>query len=156
MKTPMTLLAERFDLTPTNSAIDSGMFDFDELEVRSPSVENLEVPIDYRGEDAHEIFRLAELKIFQENVRRIEDDIAAEDDDDDIGRNDRDIMSKKFFEPKAFTKSSGLFHQWAEDFVDFIAMRDEELATALQIAMETLTPIVSSGENQRQAAKATK
>ena len=41
------------------------------------------MPIDYRGEDARESFRLAELKIVQENVRLIEEDIAIETDDDD-------------------------------------------------------------------------
>ena len=61
------------------------MLDFDELEVQSPSVENVDVPTGYRGEDAHERFRLAELKIVQENVRRIEDDTVIEDDDDDEG-----------------------------------------------------------------------
>ena len=80
---PVILPAERFDLTPMNSTGDSGMFNFDELEVQSPVVETVDVPIDYRGEDAHERFRLAELKTVQENVRRIEDDIAVEDDDDD-------------------------------------------------------------------------
>ena len=59
------------------------MFDFDELEAQSPIVEIVDVPIDFRDEDAHERFRLAELKIVQENVRRIKDDIAVEDDDDD-------------------------------------------------------------------------
>ena len=82
-RTPMTLPAERFDLTPINSTSDSGMFDFDEFEVRSPIVEIVDVPIDDREEDAHERFWLAELKIVQENVQRIEDDIAVEDDDDD-------------------------------------------------------------------------
>ena len=62
-RTPMTLPAERFGLTPIYSTSDSGMLDFDELEVQSPIVETVDVPIDYRGEDAHERFRLAELKI---------------------------------------------------------------------------------------------
>ena len=40
---------------------------------------------EYSGEDAHERFRLAELRIVQENVRRIKDDIAVEDvNDDDV------------------------------------------------------------------------
>ena len=82
-KTPMTLLAERFNLTPIYSTSDSGLFDFDDLEVKSPIVETVDVRIDFRGEDAHERFRLAELKIVQENVRRIEDGIAIESDDDD-------------------------------------------------------------------------
>ena len=59
------------------------MFDFDEFRVQSLSVENMDVPTDYRGEDAHERFMLAELKFVQENIRRIEDDTAVEDDDDD-------------------------------------------------------------------------
>ena len=48
-RTPMTLPAERFDLTPICSTSVSGMFDFDELEVQSPIVETVDVPIDYRG-----------------------------------------------------------------------------------------------------------
>ena len=56
------------------------MFDFDDLEAKSPSEAYGEVPIDYRGEDAHERFRIAELRIVQENVRKIE---AVDDDDDD-------------------------------------------------------------------------
>ena len=83
MKTPMTLPAERFNLTPINSTSDSAMFDFDDLDAKSPIEESGEVLIDYRGEDAHERFRLAEPKIVQENVRRIEVDIADDDDDDD-------------------------------------------------------------------------
>ena len=35
VKTPMTLLAERFELTPIGSANDLGMLVFDELEVKS-------------------------------------------------------------------------------------------------------------------------
>ena len=72
MRTPMTLPAERFDLTPIQSMGDSGpMFDFDVLEAKSPGEASIEVPIDYRGEDAHERFRLAELRIVQENVKKI-------------------------------------------------------------------------------------
>ena len=50
--------------------------------VQRPIVETVGVPLDYRGEDAHKRFRLVELKIVQEHFRRIEDDIAVEDDDD--------------------------------------------------------------------------
>ena len=60
--------------------------------------------------------------------------LAGDEVDNDMGRNDRDIMSNKFFEPTAFAKSSGPFHEWAEDFVNIIAMRDEEIAGALQTA----------------------
>ena len=80
MRTPMTLPAERFNLTPIHSMSDSGMFDFDDLEAKSPSEASGEVPIDDHGEDAHERFRIAELRIVQENVRKIE---AVDDDDDD-------------------------------------------------------------------------
>ena len=59
---------------------DSGMFDFDDLEAKSPSEASGEVPIDYRGEDAHERFRIAELRNVQENVKKIE---AVDDVDDD-------------------------------------------------------------------------
>ena len=38
--------------------------------------------IDYRGEDAHERFRFANLKMVQENVQRIEIDIAEGDGDE--------------------------------------------------------------------------
>ena len=40
-------------------------------------------------------------------------------------------MSKKFFDPVAFMKTSGPLREWAEEFGDFIAVRDEELAAAL-------------------------
>ena len=80
MRTPMTLPAGRLNLTPIHSTSDSAMFDFHDLEARSPSEASGEVPIDYRGEDAHERFRIAELKIVQENVRKIE---AVDGDDDD-------------------------------------------------------------------------
>ena len=79
----MTLPAERLDLTQIYSTSDSGVFDFDEFEVQSPIVEIVDVPIDDRVEDTHEWLRLVELKMIQENVRRIEDDIAVEDDDGD-------------------------------------------------------------------------
>ena len=65
------------------------MSDSDELEVKSPSVEDSDGARDalreweYRGEDAHERFRLVELKIVQKNVRRIEDGIAVENGNDD-------------------------------------------------------------------------
>ena len=55
------------------------------------------------------------------------------DDDDDGGGGDK-LMSNKFFAPTAFTKSSGSWREWAEDFVDYISMRDEELAEALNMA----------------------
>ena len=71
----MTLPAERFDLTPIQSMGDSGqMFDFEYLEAKSPREASIEVPIDYRVEDAHERFRIAELRIVQENVKKIEAD----------------------------------------------------------------------------------
>ena len=76
----MTLPAERFNLTPIHSTGDSAMFDFDDLEAKSPSEASGEDPIDYRGEDAHERCRIAELKMVQENVRKID---AVDDDDDD-------------------------------------------------------------------------
>ena len=59
------------------------MFDFDDLEAKSPSEASGEVAIDYRGENAHERFRFAELRIVQEIVRKIE---AVDDDDDDDGK----------------------------------------------------------------------
>ena len=49
MRTPMTLPAERFNLTPIHSTDDSAMFDFDDLEAKSPSEASGEVAIDYRG-----------------------------------------------------------------------------------------------------------
>ena len=73
-----------------------------------------------------------------------------------MGRNDRDIISKKNFEPTASTKRSGPFRELADDFVDFIAMRDEELAEALQAVKDNLTPIVFLGENLRQVLQAQK
>ena len=79
----MTLPANRFSLTPIPSMSDSAMFDFDDLEAKSQSEASGDVLIDYRGEDAHKRFRLAELKILQDNVRRINIDIANEDDNDD-------------------------------------------------------------------------
>ena len=79
VRTPMTLQAERFNLTPTHGNSDSGIFDFDGLEAKSPSEASEEIAIDHRGEDAHERFRISELRIVQENVKKIE----AEGDDDD-------------------------------------------------------------------------
>ena len=38
-------------------------------------------------------------------------------------------------------KSSGSWREWAEDFVDFIAMRDDELAEALNVSKESRIPI---------------
>ena len=35
-------------------------------------------------------------------------------------------MSDKFFELSAFTKSSGPWREWAEDFVEIIAMRNDK------------------------------
>ena len=61
----MTLPIERYDLTPVHGSNDSGMFNFEELEARSPSEESGDDAIDYRGEDAHERFRIAELRIVQ-------------------------------------------------------------------------------------------
>ena len=69
---------------------------------------------------------------------------------------DQNLMSDKFFEPSPFTKGTGSWREWAEDFVDFIAMRDEELAEALNTSKESRIPIVSLGGNHRQIAKAKK
>ena len=77
----MTLPTKRFDLTPALVNSDSGMFDFDELKAKSPSEVSGEIAIDYRGEDAHERLRIAELRIVQERVPKIEGD----DDSDDCG-----------------------------------------------------------------------
>ena len=54
-------------------------------QAKRPSEASGEVLADYRGEGAHERFRLAELNIVQENVRRIVIEIAVEDDDDNGG-----------------------------------------------------------------------
>ena len=69
---------------------------------------------------------------------------------------DQNLMSDKFFEPSPFTKNAGSWREWAEEFVDFIAMRDEELAEALNTPKESRIPIVSLGGNHRQVAKAKK
>ena len=69
---------------------------------------------------------------------------------------DRNLMSDKFFEPSPFTKSSGLWRDWAEDFVDFIAMRDDELSEALNVSKVSRFLIVSLGDNHRQVYKAKK
>ena len=77
---------------------------------------------------------------------------------DDSGEDghDKNLMSDKFFEPAPFTKSTGSWRDWAEDFVDFIAMRDDELAEALNTAKESRIPIDSFGDNLRQINKAKK
>ena len=49
------------------------MFDFEELEAKSPSENSGNDAFEFRGEDAHERFRIAELRIVQEAVRKIED-----------------------------------------------------------------------------------
>ena len=69
---------------------------------------------------------------------------------------DRNLMSDKFFEPAPFTKSTGSWREWAEDFVDLIAMRDDELAEALNTAKESRVPVISFGDTQRQVNKAKK
>ena len=70
----MTLPTERYNLTPVRGINDSGMFNFEELEARSPSEESGYDAFELRGEDAHERFRIAELMIVQETVRNIEGD----------------------------------------------------------------------------------
>ena len=82
MRMPMTLPAERVNLTPIHSTSDSGMLDFDELEAKRSSEALGEVTIDYRGEDAHERFRIAELRIVQENVKKIEAEVDDGGDDE--------------------------------------------------------------------------
>ena len=61
----------------------------------------------------------------------------------------RNVMSDKFFDPSPSTKSSGSWREWAEDFVDFIAMRDDALAEALNVSKQSRIPIVSLGDNPR-------
>ena len=58
------------------------------------------------------------------------------DGDDYMRGKSKDLMSRKFFEPEPFTKSSGAFRDWSEEFVDFIAMRDETLSAALDNARD--------------------
>ena len=65
LRTPMTLPTERYNLTPVHGSNDSGMFNFDELEAKSPSEDSGYDAFEFRGEDAHERFRIAELRIVQ-------------------------------------------------------------------------------------------
>ena len=58
--------------------------------------------------------------------------------------------------PRPSRRALGPFANGLGNFVDFIAMRDGECAAAFQTAKETLTPIVSLGENQRQVLNAQK
>jgi hypothetical protein len=79
VRTPKTLPVERYVLSPVHGS-DGSMFDFEELEAKSPSEESGNDAFEFRGEDAHERFRIAELRIVQETVRKIEGD---EDSDGD-------------------------------------------------------------------------
>jgi hypothetical protein len=74
LRTPMTLPTERYNLTPVHGSNDSGMFNFEEWEAKSPSEDSGHDAFEFRGEDAHERFRIAELRIVQETVRKIEGD----------------------------------------------------------------------------------
>ena len=84
---PEIVAAEQFKMTPTQS--DYFMFDFNELERRSPiTVEDkhhdVHRPVherDYRGEDALERFRLAEKRIVQETVMSIDGNDVDNDDE---------------------------------------------------------------------------
>ena len=73
-------------------------------------------------------------------------------EDDEAGRG-CDLVLDKFFEPPPFMKSSGAWREWAEDFVDFIAMSDEELPEALNTAKDTIAPIISLGDNPAISAR---
>ena len=66
-------------LSPVHGS-DGSMFDFEELEAKSPSEDSGNDAFEFRGEDAHERFKIAELRIVQETVRKIEGD---EDSDGD-------------------------------------------------------------------------
>ena len=50
------------------------MFNFEELEAKSPSEQSVDGAVNYRGEDAHERFTIAELRIVQETLRKSEGD----------------------------------------------------------------------------------
>ena len=76
------------------------------------------------------------------------------DGDDDMRGKPKDLMSRKFFEPSPFNKSSGSFRDWAEEFVDFIAMRDENLAAALDNARDSKSPVLRLGDNDKEIAQA--
>ena len=76
------------------------------------------------------------------------------DGDDDMRGKPKDLMSRKFFEPAPFNKSSGSFRDWAEEFVDFIAMRDENLAAALDNARDSKSPVLRLGDNDKEIAQA--
>ena len=80
-------------------------------------------------------------------------DHSGEDGDVDGGLN---LMSDKLFGHSPCTKRSGPWRGWAEDFVDFIIMRDDELAEALNTSKEARTPIVSLCDSPRQFGKAKK
>ena len=84
------------------------------------------------------------------------DDEAQEDGDgdDDMRGKAKDLMSRKFFEPEPFTKSSGAFRDWSEEFVDFIAMRDENLAAALDNTRNSKSPVLRLGDNDKEIAQA--
>ena len=78
MRTSKTLPTDMYDLSPARNTNDS-MFDFEDLEAKRPSEESGHDAMEFRGEDAQERVRIAELKIVQETVRKIEggDDMTA-------------------------------------------------------------------------------
>ena len=49
LRTPKTLPTERYDLSPVHGSNLSGMFNFEELEARSPSEESGVDAVNYRG-----------------------------------------------------------------------------------------------------------
>ena len=89
---PEIVATEQFSMTPQS---EYSVFDFNELERRSPSTveddhHDVHRPVherDYRGEDALERFRLAESRVVQETVMSIDgNDVDGGSDDDCPGR----------------------------------------------------------------------
>ena len=66
VRTPKALPAETYDLSQVRDSNNSSMFDFDDLEIKSPSEQTGHDAAEYRGEDARERYRLAELRLVQE------------------------------------------------------------------------------------------
>ena len=56
------------------------------------------------------------------------------------------VDAKKFFAPVELTTKS-VFPEWAEDFIDFVESRDNDLAEKLRTAREQLFVIASLGDN---------
>ena len=65
-------------------------------------------------------------------------------------RDDRDeLMDRKFFNPSSFASGS-VFREWKEEFEDFIAGRDPELAEKLERTEKAVEPIMSLGMNPKE------